>query len=60
MVRVFHCDDDGNGIQFWVTDNLSMDEYTRKLLARNAFNIEGYHRNLKQYCGVEACQARVE
>jgi len=60
MVRVFHRDNDGNGIQFWATDILSMDEDTRKLLAGNAIKIEEYHRNLKQYCGVEACQARAE
>lgn len=60
MVRVFHRDDDGNGIQFWATDILSMDEHTRKLLPGNTFKIEEYHRNLKQYCGFEACQERVE
>ncbi|MEA5085799.1 MAG: hypothetical protein VB007_01060 [Methanocorpusculum sp.] len=46
MVRMFHRDDDGNGIQFWATDILSMDEHTRKLLAGNVIKIKEYHLNL--------------
>jgi putative transposase len=41
-------------------DILSIDEHTRKRLVENAFKIEEYHRDLKQYCGVKACQARTE
>ncbi len=48
---MFHRDYDGNGIQFWATDILSMNEHTRKLLAGNEIKIEEYHRNFKQYCG---------
>jgi len=60
MVRVFHGDDDRNGILFWATEIFHKDENTWKLLAGNANRIEEYHWNLKQYCGVEACQARAE
>jgi len=57
-VRVFHRKNDGNGIQFWATDFLNMSEEERDKTSNIAFKIELYHRNLKQYCGVEACQAR--
>jgi len=63
IIRVFHRDDDnnhGNEILYWATDILCMNEYIWKLLTGNANMIEKYHRNLKQYCGVEACQARAE
>ena len=60
MVRVFHRDDDGNGVQFWATDILDLEEKTRQTYAGYAFKIEEYHRNLKQYCGVERCQARTQ
>jgi DDE family transposase len=58
IVRVFHRDNDGNGIQFWATDFLEMSEEERNEISSIAFKIEQYHRNLKQYCGVESCQAR--
>ena len=60
MVRVFHRDDDGNGIEFWATDIPRMDGKIQKFLAENAGKIEEYHRNLKQHCGMEVRQARAE
>jgi hypothetical protein len=58
IVRIFYREEDGNGKQFWATDFLDMIEEERKTISKIAFKIELYHRNLKQYCGVEACQAR--
>ena len=58
IVRIFYREEDGNGKQFWATDFLEMTEKERKKISKTAFKIELYHRNLKQYCGVEACQAR--
>jgi len=46
-VRVFHRDDNGNGILFWAMDILLVDENTREILAENANKIEGYHRNMR-------------
>jgi hypothetical protein len=35
-----------------------MQEEDRKKLAKKAWQIEEYHRGIKQFCGVEQCQAR--
>lgn len=35
-----------------------MQEEKRKELAKKAWKIEEYHRGIKQFCGVERCQAR--
>ena len=35
-----------------------MHEEQRKELAKKAWKIEEYHRAIKQFCGVESCQAR--
>jgi len=39
-LRVFHRDDNGNGIQFWATDIFLVDENTRELLAEKANKID--------------------
>ncbi len=36
-----------------------MHEEKRKELAKKAWKIEEYHRGIKQFCGVERCQARI-
>ena len=35
-----------------------MQEEKRKELAKKAWKIEEYYRGIKQFCGVERCQAR--
>jgi hypothetical protein len=40
------------------TDDLEMDEPSRKELGRQACGIEVYHRGIKQYCGIERCECR--
>ncbi|MDI9394566.1 MAG: hypothetical protein QM426_03740 [Euryarchaeota archaeon] len=35
-----------------------MVEEKREELAKKSWKIEGYHRGIKQFCGVEKCQAR--
>jgi len=35
-----------------------MDESEREDRANKSWKIEEYHRGIKQYCGVERCQAR--
>jgi IS4 transposase len=44
--------------QYWATDVMAMQEKERKKLAKKAWKIEEYHRGIKQFCGVERCQAR--
>src|SRR5262249_3270158 len=46
------------GIEYWATNDLEMSELTRLELAERVWAVEEYHRGLKQYCGVERCQAR--
>jgi len=48
---------DGNE-EHWATDLIDMEEPDRKELARKSWKIEEYHRGIKQFCGVERCQAQ--
>lgn len=57
-VTVFAIAARDGGIEYWATDDLGMGELTRLELTERAWAVEEYHRGLKQYCGVERCQAR--
>lgn len=46
--------------QFWATNLLNMSSEKREILNKFAWKIENYHRALKQFCGVDKCQARKE
>lgn len=46
-------------VEYWATSDLSMTELNRLRLTEDAFAIEHYHRELKQYCGVEKGQMRL-
>ena len=46
--------------QFWATNLLEMSSEERERLNKHAWKIENYHRALKQFCGVDKCQARKE
>ncbi len=43
----------------WATDDLTMDDLGRVRLADASWQIEEYHRGLKQTTNVERCQCRV-
>jgi len=58
MVRVFRIVAKDGDTEHWATDDLEMDEPTRKELGRQAWGIEVYHRGIKQYCGIERCECR--
>jgi putative transposase len=60
MVRVFRIDAPDGDTEYWATNDLAMDAGMRKHYAEVSFAIENYHRELKQNCGVERCQARSE
>ena len=57
-IKVFAIAARDGGIEYWATNDLEMSELTRLELAERIWAVEEYHRGLKQYCGVERCQAR--
>ncbi len=58
MVKVFRIDAPDGDTEYWATNDLAMDAGMRKHYAEVSFAIENYHRELKQFCGVERCQVR--
>jgi len=60
FVKVFRIVSKDGDTQHWVTDVQDMDESKREDLAKKSWKIEEYHRGVKQFCGVEKCQARKE
>jgi hypothetical protein len=57
-VRVFKLVAPDGDIEYRATNDLAMGEMARQQYAEWGFAIENYHRDLKQTCGVERCQAR--
>jgi hypothetical protein len=57
-VRVFKAVSRDGDVEYWATNDLTMDELRRLGLAELSWSIEEYHRALKQCCNVERCQAR--
>jgi putative transposase len=58
FIKVFKIVSKDGDIDYWATDMLEMDEPERKKMAGYSWKIEEYHRGIKQFCGVERCQAR--
>jgi len=63
FVRVFRTgskssDAEDGDAKYWATNDLQMSEEKRAELARRAWGVETYHRQLKQYCGAERSQHR--
>lgn len=58
MVKAFRIDATDGDTQYWITNDLSMDDLRRLSLSEQAWGIEEYHRGLKQHCGVDRCQTR--
>ena len=58
MIKVFRIDAPDGDAEYWATNALGMDELVRREYAELGFQIENYHRDLKQFCGVEKCQVR--
>jgi putative transposase len=58
FVKVFRIVSKNEDTQYWATDVLDMDESEREDLGNESWKIEEYHRGIKQFCGVEKCQAR--
>jgi putative transposase len=60
LIRVFRIDAPDGVAEYWATSDLAMDAGMRRHHAEVSFAIENDHRDLKQNCGVERCQARSE
>ena len=58
LVRVFRVVAPNGDTTHWATNHLGMAEDTRRMFAELSWGIEEYHRGLKQFTGVERCQAR--
>ena len=58
LVKVFRIDAPDGDTEYWATNDLSMEAGTRRHSAEVRFAIANYHRDLKQYCGVERCRVR--
>lgn len=58
FIKVFKIVVTENHIEYWATNDLSLNELTRLKLAQFSWMIETYHRGIKQFCGIERCQAR--
>lgn len=61
FVKVFRTGSKGGNAEdgdakYWATNDLDMTEDEREELARRAWGVETYHRQLKQYCGAERSQ----
>jgi len=57
-IRVFRVVATNGDTDYWATSDLGMDVLTRLKYADFSWRIEEYHRGIKQFCGVEGCQAR--
>ncbi len=58
LIQVFRIDTPDGDAEYWATDVLTLTPPERERVAGQVWTIEVYHRGLKQFCGVERCQAR--
>jgi hypothetical protein len=60
MVKIFKTVATKNDVEYWATNDLRLPELIRLKYAEMSWMIETYHRGIKQFCGIERCQARAE
>ncbi len=58
FIRVFKIVATNNHIEYWASNDVQMTDLTRLNFAQLSWMIETYHRGIKQFCGIERCQAR--
>lgn len=58
LVKVFRTVSPNGDAEHWATNHLEMRELERLSVAEKTWAIENYHRGIKQFCGIEKCQAR--
>jgi hypothetical protein len=57
-IRVFRVVATNGDTDHWASSDLGMGALTRLQYGEFSWRIEEYHRGIKQFCGVERCQAR--
>jgi hypothetical protein len=60
FILVFRIDTPDGDTEYWATNDLLMTMDRRTRTARQIWTIETYHRDIKQFCGVERCMVRAE
>jgi len=58
QIKVFRVPHVKKEPEFWATDVLTMDHERWAELKKISWKIEEFHRGVKQFCGIERCQAR--
>lgn len=58
LIKVFRIVTPDGDTEHWATNDLTMTTLRRLALAERSWTIENYHRGIKQFCGIERCQAR--
>jgi putative transposase len=58
QIRVFRVVATNGDTEHWASNDLTMDALTRCQYGEFSWRIEEFHRGIKQFCGVERCQAR--
>jgi putative transposase len=60
FILVFRIDTPDGDTEYWATSDEFMTMGERTTTARQIWTIETYHRDIKQFCGVERCMVRSE
>ena len=58
FIKVFRTVSTNGDVEHWATSDIKMRELDRLGVAEKTWVIEPYHRGIKQFCGIERCQAR--
>ena len=58
FIKVFRTVSTNGDVEHWATSHVKMWELERLGVAEKTWVIEHYHRGIKQFCGIERCQAR--
>lgn len=57
-IKVFRTDSKNGDAEYWATNDLSLNERNLAGLIRKGWQVEEYHRGIKQCCGVEKSHVR--
>jgi len=60
FIKIFKVVHGASDVEYWATDILDASESDRRTFKDCGWNIEEYHRGIKQCCGIERCQGRKE
>lgn len=60
LIKIFKSVSKNRGVEYYATSNLTLTASDVKRIYSKRWQIEEYHRGLKQQCGVAKCQARKE